>query len=82
MGIAGGCRGAMGVAGGYLAWNVWSYRPVSSVSSGQTGIPPGRRLSMRPFQYGRLGCPGDRGGGRSVHSIELVGSRPERRIEP
>jgi hypothetical protein len=64
----------MGIAGGYLAQKVRPSPPVSSVPSGQTGILPGRGLLMRSFLSGRLGCPGDPGGGRSVHPAARRGA--------
>jgi hypothetical protein len=37
---------------------------------------------MRSFRYGRLGCPGDPGGGRSVHPAALPALRRDLRISP
>ena len=54
--------------------------PVLRVPSDQTGIRPGRGLSMRPFRSGRLRCPCDPGGGPSVHSTALAGFLQEHRM--
>ncbi len=60
MGIAGACKGAVGIARGYRP-KQWSLHPGgrTPISAVQAGILAGRGLSMRSLRSGRLGLAGD-----------------------